>query len=131
MSFESDIGRFTDKLRRRVEATFVGSTEEVQRSIQDGSSITGAPGQPVDTSALRDSWTPRLEIPFLWRTTTNIEYAPAIEEGQQQPYTTSRGTQVIPRPMTLRSKVGGFHSVLKTRTGWVRIVDYVAGRLRI
>ena len=85
----------------------------------EGSSITGAPGQPVDTGALRASFVDDFVSPTSWRIQTNIEYAPAIEDGIG-----AHG------PITLRSKVGGHHSVKKTVAGWERIVDHVTRNVR-
>jgi hypothetical protein len=90
----------------------VRSTEEVQRSVVLGSAITGAPGQPVDTGNLKASWIGEFESATAWALTTKTEYAPFIENGEN-----AYG------PFTLRSEVGGFHSVKLTRAGWGRIVD--------
>lgn len=74
------------------------------QSVQFGSEITGAPGQPVDQGVLRasvqlqlDATTPHASVG------SNLEYAPGIEHG------------VGPHgPLTLRSAVGGFHSFALT-----------------
>ncbi len=110
MSFAADIQRFTMQTDRRLHDVFVRCTEEVQRSVVEGSEITGAPGQPVQTGALRASWIPQFIDRNTWQTSTNLTYAPIIEENQ--------------RGATLRSQVGGFHSVAATVAGWVRIVDF-------
>jgi hypothetical protein len=112
MSFANDLERFAVNARRNVRAVFVRSTEEVQRSVVLGSEITGAPGQPVDTGNLKTSFVGEFESPTSWAITTNTEYAPFIENGE-----TSRG------PITIRSEVGGTHSVGLTRAGWGRIVE--------
>ena len=112
MSFESDIERFARKVEQRQRDIFIHATNEVQRSIVDGSELTGAPGQPVDTGDLRASWQPRFTGPWTWRTATDLIYARPIEEG------------IGPHgPIRLRSRVGGFHSVKLTRNGWPNIVD--------
>jgi hypothetical protein len=114
-NFDEQIKRFNQKLDRRVLDTFTRSTEEVQTSIVDGSPVSGAPGQPKDTGALRSSWIPKRLEKFVWQTETPLKYAPAIEEGVSW-Y----------GPMTLRSEVGGFHSVKLTRAAWQKIVDHAA-----
>ena len=114
MSYSSDIKRFTDKAERRARDVFVASTVEVRRSIVEGSTLTGAPGQPVDTGALRASFVDDFVSSTEWRIQTNIEYAPVIEDGIGK-----NG------PITLRSEVGGMHSVKKTVAGWDRIVTFV------
>lgn len=101
---------------------------EVQRSVVDGSEITGAPGQPRDTGFLASSFVPRRISSLEWEITTNVVYAPAVEEGQQQPYV--RGSKLItPRPMQFQSAVGGAHSVALTRASWDRIADVVTERV--
>jgi hypothetical protein len=114
--FGDDLTKFSVKTGRLTNDVFVGCTEEVHRSIVEGSEITGAPGQPVDTGALRASWTPQFLDKDTWQDTTNVEYAPIIED-------TVRGA-------TLRSAVGGFHSVRYTRVGFPKIVEVVIRRVR-
>lgn len=108
MSFDQDLGRFTLKLRAR-KALFVNVAGATKRSITDGSQVTAAPGQPVDTGALKASWILGFPSPTLAEITTNIVYAPVIEDNV-------RGAR-------LRSKVGGFHSVKLTVAGFQRLVD--------
>lgn len=113
MSFAGDIGAWRQKVDRRMRDVFVASTVEVEQSVKEGSAVTGAPGQPVQTGHLKNSYTPAFEGPLTWAVTTNVEYAEPIEEG------------VGPHgPLTLRSEVGGFHSLKLTRAGWPRIVDH-------
>ena len=115
MSFERDLESFTSKVERLTKDAFVDATVEVRRSIVEGSTLTGAPGQPVDTGALKASFVDNFTGPTSWQITTNMEYAPPIEDG-------------VGRfgPITLRSSVGGFHSVALTVAGWQRIVDHVS-----
>lgn len=135
MTFSGDLKAFAAKVQARQKDIFQGCVGAVRTSIVDGSSITSAPGQPVDTSNLRRSW--REEYPQEWVGTVlsyDVPYAEAIEEGQQNTYwrQTERGTgwgyasvRISPKPMTRRSEVGGFHSVKLTRSGWQNIVDHV------
>jgi len=145
MSFRSDLNEFANKLLQRQQDLFIKTANEIERSIVLGSEITGAPGQPVQGSVilgegemysghpedrqggrLRDSWTPEFVERWVWEFYTNVEYAEAIEEGQQRPYTTRSGKHVSPRRMKLRSAVGGFHSVKLTVAGFDLIVERVA-----
>jgi len=114
MSFTAQLKAFSDKFERKGRDFFIGVTEEVQRSVVEGSEITGAPGQPVQTGNLKNSWTPTLLDVFRWRTVTNVAYAPTIEDLVG---------------ITIRSPVGGGHSVKTTRVGWQNIVDHVARRV--
>lgn len=114
MGFGDDLKLFAENLDNRLREVFTESTVEVHRSVVEGSEVTGAPGQPVDTGALRASWTPELLSELLWQDSTYLDYAEPIEEGVG-PY----------GQLTLRSAVGGFHSVALTRGGWQRIVEYV------
>jgi hypothetical protein len=120
--FSDDLTKFSVKTGRLTNDVFVGCTEEVHRSIVEGSEITGAPGQAVDTGALRASFTPQFLDANTWQTTTHLAYAPSLEDGVSYAH---GGT-----PMTLRSPTGGFHSAKLTRVGWPRIVDYVTAKLR-
>ena len=95
----------------------LGVGTEALRSIQEGSELTGAPGQPVDTGALRASWQliPRADSLTIG---TNVVYAEAIEDGIGK-Y----------GPLVLRSQVGGFHSVAQTVANMDRIVAAVVDRV--
>lgn len=124
MSFESDIKRHQAKRDRNIRAAFVDATVEVKRSIVEGSELTGAPGQPIGQyppgsgrrgGTLRASWVGRFVSRDVWRIVTNLIYAPIIEAGAG---------------ITIRSTVGGTHSVAKTRTGWSKIVHTVGNRHR-
>lgn len=129
MSFDTDLKAFTRKVSKRQRDIFVGCATEVHKSVVEGSAITGAPGQPVDVGNLKTSFTPDFLSRWLWQDTTNANYARSIEAGIQAPYTRADGTKVTPGPMTLLSKVGGFHSVALTRAGWQRIVAAVNARV--
>lgn len=119
MSFSRDVSRWVDETKRRMRAVHVGVATEVHRSVVEGSEITGAPGQPVDTGFLRSSWILDFPEEFVAESTTNTEYAPPIEDG------------VGPSgPLTLRSAVGGWHSVKLTAAGFDRIVELEAARVR-
>ena len=109
MSFESDVAGFMEKTRRKQQAVFVNTAAAVKGSIVDGSAVTGAPGQPVDTGALKASWILEFDSATEAHVSTNIEYAPILEDNV--------------RGATLRSAVGGFHSVKMTVAGFERIVD--------
>lgn len=109
------ITAFNTSARQKVARTFAIATEEVQRSLVEGSEITGSQGQPVDEFVLRPSFIPEFLTPSTWQITTDKLYAKFIEQGGN-----SFG------PFTLRSKVGGFHSKELTRTGWPAIVRFAA-----
>ncbi len=101
MSYESDVKRFSVKVTSRVPEVLVGVAQGLHESIVNGSPLTGAPGQPVDTGALKNSWQLVIEPDLSGATIgTNLEYAPVIEAGVGK-----HG------PLTLRSAVGGFRSV--------------------
>ena len=123
--FSSQLASASAAIEGRVRDAFTHSTDEVERSVRNGSEITGAPGQPVDQYELKPSFRAERLGDLVWQITTKVAYAQAIEDGIQPSYVTAKGTQVTPRRMTLRSNVGGFHSVALTRAGWDRIVDVV------
>ena len=112
-----DLRRFNEKLDRERRETFVEVVEAVHGSIVEGSPVTGAPGQPVDIGTLKGSWI--MDFPEEDRAliTTHLIYGPPIEDGVGK-Y----------GPLTLRSEVGGFHSVKLTRAGFQALVDDVIRR---
>ena len=114
MTFHADIARHQRNRDRRFRAIYVACTEEVKRSVVEGSELTGAPGQPVQFGTLKGSWIDSFVNSNLWRLVTKIIYAPVIE--------------ALPES-SIKSKVGGAHSVAKTRTGWPAIVEAVGRRL--
>lgn len=106
MSFERDLKQFLIKVESRVPAVALSVAVKAHASIKEGSPVTGAPGQPVDTGFLRNSWIIEPgRVQHVIR--TNAEYAPRIEDGISE-----SGS-----PMRLRSAVGGFHSVKLTIAG--------------
>lgn len=110
MSFERDLAAFAAKTEAKRRAVFVNTVSAVKDSIVNGSSVTGAPGQPVQTANLKDSWDHEFAAGGEAATIfTNVEYAPVIEDNV--------------RGATLRSQVGGFHSVKLTVAGFDRLVQ--------
>lgn len=102
---------------RLTDDVFPDVVMETKRSIVEGSEITGASGQPVDTGNLRASWHDDRVAQLIAEITTNVVYAEPIEEG------------IGPHgALTLRSEVGGFHSVKQTVAGFHRIVDVCVAR---
>jgi hypothetical protein len=82
-----------------------------KESITDGSELTWSPGQPVQSSRLKDSWILELSEWVAVIVSRGVPYAKAIEEG------------VGPHgPLTLRSEVGGWHSIKLTKAGMSKIV---------
>jgi hypothetical protein len=82
-----------------------------------GGQLTGAPGQPVDTGNLRNSWLLTQEGPVRWRVSTNVEYAPFVEDGIGRWGAVRYGQ---------KNGIGGSHSVKKTILGFPRILEYVS-----
>jgi hypothetical protein len=117
VTFSDDLDRFLADLERRRRDLFVGVATETLRSIQEGSPITGAPGQPVDTGNLKASWQLLFESETTALIQTNVIYAPGIEDG----ISLETGQRLVQR-----SPVGGFGSVRLTRAGFQRIVAAVA-----
>lgn len=117
-TFRDQLRNFSVKLNNTTQEVFSSVVLETQRSIVDGSELTGAPGQPVDTGALKSSWQAQFESPTRAVISTNIVYAPYIEDGGN-----SYG------PFTLRSAVGGFHSAALTVAGFDRIVEFVTAQV--
>lgn len=118
MGFADDIQAFSAKVAQRHKDVFVGSATAVKKSITDGSEITAAPGQPVRDGILKGSWQLTYPEDMVGLIATGVEYAEPIEEGMGP-----HGS------LTLRSEVGGFHSVALTRAGWPALVDDVVKRV--
>lgn len=113
-TFSEQLKAWQGKTERRVLDVFFFATSRIHTSIVLGDPLTGAPGQPVARvmgGNLRASWIKRYPTKTTFECTTNVVYAPFIEAGAN-----SRGA------FTLRSKVGGFHSVKLTRNAWDKIV---------
>ena len=120
MSFSDDIARFNAKTRTKLQALFVNLASAVKGSVVDGSPVTGAPGQPVGQygpgyhqgrvgGTLKASWVLDFPTPTTAEISTNVVYAPVIEDN-------IRGAR-------LRSSVGGFHSVKYTVAGFERLLE--------
>ncbi len=117
--FNDQIRAFGLKVQGTTRAAFVNTVAATAASITDGSPITSAPGQPVDTGALKASWQTVFESPTSAIIGTNLVYAPLIEDG-----ISGQG-----KPLTLRSQVGGFHSVALTALNFDKIVEAEAAKV--
>jgi hypothetical protein len=110
--FGKQLQAFKKKAYKRTDEVKNLVVAEVDRSVRHGSELTGAPGQPVDTGFLKNSWQTVWDTAFSANIFTRTKYARAIEDG------TREGVN-----LTLRSQVGGFHSVKLTVAGYKRIVE--------
>lgn len=124
MSFADDLKRFSTKTQGKSNALFINVASGVKESIVNGSAVTGAPGQPVDTGNLRDSWQLTFESKQSALVSTNIAYAPVIEDNLRSSFN-PRGEQPEREPgrKSIKSIVGGFHSVKLTVGAFDRIVE--------
>lgn len=118
MSFADDVRRLKEKVDRRGRDIHNGSADLALSSIVEGSPITGAPGQLVDTGNLKGSWQNLIDGPLQRSIVTNVVYARQMEDG------TRAG-----RALVQRSPTGGFHSVKLTIMGWKRIVEFVTRKV--
>lgn len=116
MSFQEDMDRFVRKVHDRHDRLFRACVNHAERSIKVGSSVTGAPGQPVKTGALLKSWRTVRGKRKATIASYGVYYAPIIEDNR-------RGAQ-------LRSKVGGFHSVKLTRNNWNKLVRHELNKIK-
>lgn len=113
MAFAQDMARIRGKIAKRDRAMFVNCSTELQRSVVEGSEVTGSPGQPVDTGLLKGSYIPEFTGRWTWRTSSNVEYAPHVEHNV--------------RGATFNN--GGPHNRALTVAGWKRIVAFVHARV--
>lgn len=120
-SFGLEIQDWGERSRRKEQAIFHTAVFIVHKSITVGSPITGAPGQPVQTGRLRNSWQIEILSKEEVHVLTSMKYARSIEDGLSY----AHGG----KPITLRSQVGGFHSLKLTVAAWPRIVEEAARRV--
>lgn len=113
MTWESDIERHIADAESRIKRAFAGVAGAIHESVVDGRPETTAPGQPVKTGNLRKSWQPRFVGSFEFFTSTNEDYAVAIEE--------------LDTPLV--SRRGGHHSVKLTRVNFQKLVSKVVADL--
>lgn len=114
-AFAADMRAFQIKIEARTRAVFHGVVTEVTRSVVEGSDLTGAPGQLVDTGNLRASFHTSYPTADTAELSTNVVYARMAEEGRREDG----------RAITQRSEVGGFHSIALTIAGYDRIAAHV------
>lgn len=115
MAFASDVAAFQQKVRRRAQAVRHTAVFLTHESITVGSALTGAPGQPVQYGSLRQSYQIEILSPTMTRIASAKKYARSIEDLLSYAH---GGT-----PITIRSKVGGGHSIKMTVLAWTRIVE--------
>jgi len=113
-SFGNDLARFLERTRAKEQRVFTNTAAAVKGSIVDGSPITGAPGQPVDTGNLAASWILAFESDRAATISTNVEYAPIVEDNV--------------RGVTFRNH--GPHSVKLTVAGFERLAAAEAAKVQ-
>lgn len=127
--FRDEVAAWAALVEARSQRIYVRVATACKDSIVEGSSVSGAPGQPVDTGYLKGSWQLTFDDEGAL-ISTNVAYAPVIEENTRAAYD-ARGTQ---RPANLvsqqggsrphqRSQVGGPHSVALTRAAFQSFVE--------
>lgn len=109
--FKRKIAAFDAALLPELGALMLGS-------IRDGSSLTGALGQPVEDGDLYRSWTMDQPTPHSVRVSSTSPYARMNEDG----------VRVGGKPYLQHSAKGGRHSLALTRVGLPRLVNEAAIR---
>lgn len=104
------------KARKRYDGTFRRLVDLAHDSITVGSPLTGAPGQPVGTGTLRDSWEKSYPAPNTALIATSEPYARQEEDGISY----AHGGK---SPIDQHSGVGGPHSLKLTVAGMQRLLD--------
>jgi hypothetical protein len=123
-TFAAQIAAFQAKVERARKAIFVNTCSAAKASITDGSAVTGAPGQPVDTGFLKGSWQLVFESADSAIIGTNVSYAPIQETGVRSDFAPQGVDNPKPSQGPHRpSQVGGHHSVALTAAGFQRIVE--------
>lgn len=121
MSFDADLTKFSRKMETNSAEIFLGTGEECLRSIVEGSEITGAPGQQVDSGELKGSWQRWFTSPTEQIIATDKPYALQEEDGISY----AHGG----KPIVQHSAVGGPHSTKLTVAGFSKIVEMVTARV--
>ena len=137
-SFQVDLNRFSAKFAQQRKDVFTGCADAIKSSIKEGSATTGAPGQPTDTTDLRETWQIFPDGPTALVIATHAKYAVAVEEAFVQehyrgPYVREDGTpvrrhHVRGHPMTFKNH--GPHSVKLTRVNFDRLLANVVAEVR-
>jgi len=129
--FGKRVKNWTLEIERGMNDLHVNASEKVRDSVVWGSDLTGAPGQPVDTSFLRNTWVDGFKFvqKLHARLSTICAYAKAIEDDNPGAYNPAGADQPPEyaakrkkRQPGQRSEVGGAHSVKMTVAGWKNIV---------
>lgn len=120
MTFADDMRRFQVKVTGRSVELMMTLVPALHQSVTEGSAVTGAPGQPVDTGFLKNSWQYEFAPDFATATIgTNVGYAPVIEYGVRSKYDDAGARNPI-KPVggasrrSIKSTVGGPGSVRLT-----------------
>jgi hypothetical protein len=92
MGFAEDLANFKAKTVQNMGLVREGVDAEMFTSIVDGSPVTGAPGQPVKTHRLHDSWKQEVSETETV-TSSDVPYARAVEENWGTLSTTRRTSQ--------------------------------------
>ena len=82
-AFAADITRFQRLAEQRERDTFVNLVSLSAESLIEGSPLTGAPGQPVDTGNLKGSFQTIFDSEREASIVSNCAYAPHIEDDVQ------------------------------------------------
>jgi phage gpG-like protein len=129
MAYADDVRRFQIKVTHRVPEVMIGVAQGAFDSIVEGSPLTGAPGQPVDTGFLKNSWQlafePDMSAAIIG---TNVAYAPAIEYGTRTAFDPKgivnkygvEGGRIGP---ALPRELGGARKHIKSTVGGPRSVQ--------
>lgn len=118
MGFRDDLNAFSAKVEHVEQSVFEAVADRAYESITVGSAMTGAPGQPVDTGALIASFVQEWPDDNTALIQTDLVYAPIIEDGIRSG-----------RPITIRSAVGGTHSLALTVAGFGNIVEQTVAEM--
>jgi hypothetical protein len=131
--FSAALAYAADRIMGRAEAVLDVATDLARQSIVDGSPLTGAPGQPVASGALKRSWKVRSIAKNVRVIETDSPYARVVEHDirrMERAASAGRGRRrkkVAVRGRTYRN--GGPHSLALTRVGMPRIVEEARRRV--
>jgi hypothetical protein len=104
-----------------VDTHFPEVAVEALNSVKFGSILTGAPGQPVDTATLLNSWILEFLTKYRARISTPLEYAEPVEDAVGPHGAVAYGR---------KNNIGGSHSMALTIMHLQNIADAVAARMK-
>lgn len=112
--FARGLRRFGDLMIERETRLYRAAVDHVERSIKDGSAVTGAPGQPIQSGNLYRAWHRAGSL--------GAQNVAIVCDVIMAPY--AGKIEHRTGGITIRSSVGGAHSIKITRLNFPLIIRH-------